>query len=154
MRHAIFVHYAYAMVSAEFNCKFTVQLAHKLVRLIESPSKCRVSNKRNNGSIVTQLWECNWTYSHAVFKLLLHSGLARENRVPNGTAENQNTCFNQCILHRAWLQLMANDKPKLTKPIDSSVSLDCFHQCLHRQHCYLIVSLQHRSGSPHRCPAI
>ena len=61
------------------------------------------------------------------FKLQLHRGLARENRVGTRYPIRQlrtSTCFNRCILHRVWLQLMANNKQKLTEPIHSSVSLD------------------------------
>ena len=45
--------YMYVVVSAEFNCKLTVQLVQKAVRLTESPSKCRISSKMNNRSTVT-----------------------------------------------------------------------------------------------------
>ena len=53
MRHAIFAHYAYAVVSAEFNYRLTVQVTQKLERSIESPTKCTISSKTNNRSIVT-----------------------------------------------------------------------------------------------------
>ena len=67
---------------------------------------------------------CKFIYAQDVSQIcpLGPNGLTRENRVPNEIAENYNTCFNQCMLHRVWLQQMANDKPKLTEPTDSSVS--------------------------------
>ena len=49
---------------------------------------------------------------------------ATENRVPNGTAENLKIF--SCVLHRVWLQLIANGKPKLTERIDTC-SLDSLH---------------------------
>ena len=94
------------VVSAEFNCKFTVLASLEGSEIDKKPLEVQKFKLKEGKYSYLAVGMQLGLLPHSLQALQLTSSLARENRVPNETAENSKTCFNRYILNRVWLGQM------------------------------------------------